>query len=188
MVVKTCKQCKLDKNSDDFYKHKCVCKTCCSENKKIYNKKNKKKQSEVFKIWYEKTKADRREHKRLYAKNKRKTDKLFHLRESISRLIRTSITRNNYKKKSKTQEIIGCSFEEFKIHIESQFESWMVWGNRGKYNGKYNYGWDMDHIIPVSSAQTEEEIIKLNHYTNFQPLCSKVNRDEKKDNLFFKRK
>lgn len=40
-----------------------------------------------------------------------------------------------------------------------------------------------DHMIPVTSAKTEEEIIKRNHYTNLQPLCSKINRDIKKDKL-----
>ena len=39
----------------------------------------------------------------------------------------------------------------------------------------------MDHIIPISIAETEEDIIRLNHYTNLQPLCSKVNRDIKRD-------
>lgn len=66
---------------------------------------------------------------------------------------------------------------------DSKFEPWMTWGNRGLYNGELNYGWDIDHIIPVSSAETEEGVIKLNHYTNLQPLCSKVNRDIKKDNF-----
>jgi hypothetical protein len=55
--------------------------------------------------------------------------------------------------------------------------------NRGLYNGELNYGWDIDHIIPLSSVNEENDIIKLNHYTNLQPLCSKVNRDIKKDNL-----
>jgi hypothetical protein len=85
-------------------------------------------------------------------------------------------------KKSKSIEILGCSFEEFKLYLESKFEPWMTWENKGLYNGELNYGWDIDHIIPISSATTEEEIIKLNHYTNLQPLCSKVNRDIKKDN------
>jgi len=38
-------------------------------------------------------------------------------------------------------------------------------------------------IIPVSSAKTEEELLLLNHYTNLQPLCSKINRDIKKSNI-----
>lgn len=33
----------------------------------------------------------------------------------------------------------------------------------------------LDHKIPISSAKTEEEIIKLNHYTNFQLLKSDEN-------------
>lgn len=59
----------------------------------------------------------------------------------------------------------------------------MNWENYGLYNGDLFFGWDIDHIIPVSSANSEEEIIKLNHYTNLQPLCSKINRDIKKDKL-----
>lgn len=90
--------------------------------------------------------------------------------------------RNGYSKKSKTHEILGCSYDEFKIHLESQFESWMTWENRGKYNGEFNYGWDIDHIIPLASAKTEEELLKLCHYTNLRPLCSKVNRDIKRAN------
>ena len=59
----------------------------------------------------------------------------------------------------------------------------MNWENYGLYNGEDNYGWDLDHIIPLSSAKSEEEVIQLNHYTNLQPLCSKVNRFIKKDNF-----
>jgi HNH endonuclease len=59
----------------------------------------------------------------------------------------------------------------------------MNWENWGKYDGKINTSWDIDHIIPISSAVTEEDILKLNHYTNLQPLCSYVNRYIKKDNL-----
>ncbi len=78
---------------------------------------------------------------------------------------------------------MGCSFEELKQHLESKFEPWMNWDNRGLYNGELNYGWDIDHVIPLSSVSEESDIIKLNHYTNLQPLCSKINRDIKKDNL-----
>jgi len=40
----------------------------------------------------------------------------------------------------------------------------MSWENYGRN------GWHVDHIIPLSSAKTEEEIYKLCHYTNLQPL------------------
>lgn len=92
-----------------------------------------------------------------------------------------SLKRNGYTKSSRTHDILGCSFEEFKLYLESKFESWMTWENHGKYNYEFNYGWDIDHIIPLSIANTEEEILKLNHYTNLQPLCSRINRNEKRD-------
>ncbi len=38
-------------------------------------------------------------------------------------------------------------------------------------------------IIPISSPKTEEDIIALNHYTNLQPLCSKINRHIKKGKI-----
>jgi len=91
----------------------------------------------------------------------------------------------NYTKKSTTYEILGCTIEEFKLHLESNFESWMNWDNRGLYNGELNYGWDIDHIIPISSATSEEDVIRLNHYTNLQPLCSYVNRYIKCDQIDF---
>jgi hypothetical protein len=47
------------------------------------------------------------------------------------------------------------------------FTEGMCWENQGE--------WHLDHIIPISSAQTEEEIFKLNHYSNFQPLWAEDN-------------
>jgi hypothetical protein len=61
----------------------------------------------------------------------------------------------------------------------------MSWNNYGLYNGEFYFGCDLDHIIPISSAKSEEEILKLNNFNNFQPLCSKINRDIKKNNLTY---
>ena len=82
---------------------------------------------------------------------------------------------------NKTYDILGCSYEDFKEYIESLWEPWMNWDNHGLYNGSEGYGWDIDHRVPISSAITEEELLKLNYFTNLQPLCSKVNRDIKKN-------
>ena len=98
--------------------------------------------------------------------------------KNLRNLIRLSIKNGSYTKKSKTEEILGCSFKEFKIYLESKFELWMTWDNHGQYTGEYNKTWHLDHIIPISSGINEEEIVKLNHFTNFQPLCSRKNLEK----------
>lgn len=84
------------------------------------------------------------------------------LKNRIRSLIRTSIRKKGYSKKSATFEILGCTVEEFYTHIESLFLPEMGWYNRDK--------WHIDHIIPLNTANTEAELIALNHYTNLRPL------------------
>jgi exonuclease III len=102
----------------------------------------------------------------------------------MSCIIRTSIHNSFRRKKiiknSKTADILGCSYDDLIKHLENKFEPWMDWNNRGLYNGTENYGWDIDHIIPIASATCEADVIRLNHYTNLQPLCSRINRDIKR--------
>lgn len=128
------------------------------------------------------TPEEKKEKKRLYYK-KRMEEPLFKLSKNIRRRILSSLKRKNLYKTTNTQIMIGCSFEDFKKHIESLWEDWMNWDNYGLYNGEPNYGWDIDHIKPTSIAKTEEEMIKLFHYTNTQPLCSYYNRVIKQDNI-----
>lgn len=123
--------------------------------------------------------------RRVYKKLKKQNDPLYKLKEACRTTIYMSIKRNGYKKESKSHEILGCSYEDFKNHIESQFENWMNWNNYGLCNNEFNYGWDIDHIVPCASAKTEEELLKLNHYTNLRPLCSHINRNIKRDRLDF---
>ncbi len=141
-----------------------------------YKRKNKAKIRKQQKE-YEKNNKDKiRQKKREYERNRLKTDDLYKLRMKIKNTIRHSFKRKGIVKNSFTKEILGCEFSEFKKHIESRLEPWMSWNNYGLYNGEEKFGWDLDHIVPVSSAITEEELIALNHHTNFQPLCSYVNR------------
>ena len=128
------------------------------------------------KEWREKNK----EKSRSYNKEKYDNNSFHKLRINVRNLIGNSIRNKNFKKLSRTEQILGCSYEEFKLHLESKFETWMNWDNRGLYNGTPNYGWDIDHIVPLNTAITLDEVIKLNHYTNLQPLCSYINRNIKK--------
>ena len=102
------------------------------------------------------------EYKKEWMRNKMKTDSLFNLKHSTRRLIFMCLRNNGYSKTSKTFNILGCTVIEFKMHLQKQFTEGMSWENQGK--------WHLDHIYPVSLAKDEDELIRLNHYTNFQPL------------------
>ena len=117
--------------------------------------------------------------------NRYNSDILFKLKRKISNSInRTLKSKSSNKNGKQSIDILGCSIEEFKQHLQSKFEPWMNWNNMGgKIITEPNVTWDIDHIIPISLATTEKEILKLNHYTNFQPLCSYINRYIKRDRL-----
>lgn len=154
-----------------------------SEKSKKYREKNRDILNEKKREWDKNRPIEeKRRYRNEYLKRKKQEDPVYNIKCLMRSYISSVLKVKGYKKNSKTVEILGCSFEEFKIYLESKFEHWMTWENKGLYNGELNYGWDIDHIIPLSSAKEEEDIIKLNHYTNLQPLCSKVNRDIKKDN------
>ena len=153
-----------------------------NQEKYLSNPDNRSKMNEYIRVYrlQEKYKIKRNETRR----NRMSNDILYKLHRTVGNLIRYSIKRLDIVKSKKTQEILGCSFEEFKIHLESNFESWMSWENYGKIEfGEFNIGWDIDHVIPISTANTEDEVIKLNHFTNLKPLCSYTNRYIKKDSI-----
>jgi hypothetical protein len=120
-------------------------------------------------------------------KERKKKDNLYKLTVDLRSKLLKYFNRLDVKsEKRRNFDIMGCSFEKFKNHIESQFENWMNWDNRGDVCEvlKPNCSWDLDHIIPLSTAKTEEELYLLNHWSNFQPLCSYVNRNIKRDNIY----
>ena len=148
---------------------------------KEYGKKNRKKISANGREWAKNNPDKIRKTNTTYVRNRRKTDILYRLKDSVGSLIRDSFRKRIYNKNQRTTEIVGCNVADFKKYIESKFEPWMNWDNYGKYNGTSDYGWDIDHIVPISSARTVEDVIKLNHYTNLRPLCSYINRYVKRN-------
>jgi hypothetical protein len=173
--VKVCSKCKLSKSIKEFGFSKkekdglsYYCKECNREYAKLNHKNNKEKCLSYRKEYHLKNKDKIKKYrkKNQFRRNKqdrerRKIDPLFKLNE----IIRVNINRYLLGKKSKkTLDILGCSIEEFKTYIEKQFKEGMNWDNHTKD------GWHLDHKIPLASAKIEEDLYKLNHYTNFQPL------------------
>ena len=145
---------------------------------KAYYEANKERLKEYRKEFRSKNWAKIRQREK-EAQIKKRQDPFYKLKDSIRNRIRASMKSKGYSKKSKTFETLGCSYEEFKTHIETQFLSWMTWDNHGNPKDgilEPNKTWDLDHIVPISSALTEEDIITLSHYSNFRPHCSYDNR------------
>jgi hypothetical protein len=144
---------------------------------------NRDSELERMKQWKKTNREHLSKYQQKYYKEREAVDEVFKLRNAVSSTIYAAFKRKGYSKDTKTFDILGCDYETFKTHIESQLEDWMTWDNYGKYNGKPNFGWDLDHIKPSSLSESIEDVYILNHYTNFQPLCSYINRDVKIDKV-----
>jgi hypothetical protein len=169
-VSKKCNFCNETFIVSGRKKHSIYCSLeCVSLNKKKYKTeydlKNRASINERIKIY----------------RTKRSNDPILRLSKSLRERTRTAFKSNYWRKHGKNEEYLGCTYKEFKDYIFSLKESWMTLENYGLYNGQKNYGWDIDHIIPISSAKTKEELISLCHYKNLKPLCSYENRVLKRD-------
>lgn len=103
---------------------------------------------------------------KLYCRRKRQEDILFKLKEVLRNRLISYCKNKKIRKTEKTMILLGCSINFFRNYIENLFTEGMNWNNYGRGNDK----WNIDHIIPLSSATTSEDLYKLNHYTNLQPL------------------
>lgn len=123
-----------------------------SKQKKIYAAKNRIKSN-------------------LQSKRRREIDVVYRFKGNARTRIGQAIKASGFRKGSKTEQILGCSWEAFKSHIESQFLPGMSWKNWGRGADC----WHVDHVIPLCSAKTQEGMDRLCHYSNTQPLWEEDN-------------
>ena len=166
-----CLCCGVDISSKPIRSKYCS-KQCWSKHyNKEYNLTNQTlnnfKKREKRKLPEEKDKI--RKYRRKYVCHKKHTDEFYRFKSNIRLLIWGSFYRKDFKKCKKTEQILGCTIPEFKDHIEKQ----MPIGKSIKDLGRYGY--HIDHKISVATAKTQEDVIKLCHYTNLQPLWWKDN-------------
>ena len=97
-----------------------------------------------------------------YNRERRKNDDLLDLKHKLRQRIYWVFKKSGYQKNQHTRDILGAEWSEVKEYIERKFTYGMTWDNHGE--------WHIDHIIPLSRATSEKELIELNHHTNLQPL------------------
>ena len=191
METKICSKCKIEKDLHEFGKDSSrkngvsyLCKLCLIEKSRSYKKNNNDKVLISYSLYREnnkeKMKLSRNEYRKknkdkikkyrtYYSDKRRKESNVIRISENIRRRINIFLKTKQVRKKNNTFEIVGCTPEFLKEYLENKFTEGMSWDNYGYY------GWHIDHIIPLSSAKTEEEIYKLCHYTNLQPLWANDN-------------
>jgi len=164
VLSKVCRVCQKEKSLDLFPKNENRCKACRAEYDKVYARQNPEKRAASQKRYNSKNKV--KANKRYNVK--RATDPLFRLRGNLSSLIRKVLQAKGYSKTSKTFELLGADIVTVQDHlIKTAINTY------GFHDFSLSY--HLDHIVPVSLAKTEAELIELQHYTNLQYLYPKDN-------------
>jgi hypothetical protein len=162
MKSKLCKGCNEFRLLTEFSKSKSEydglqrrCKQC----NKSHNDKVKYKFQLYQPLYRDKNRKILNEKRREKERNKSIESRLIgNIRSRISIVVK----KKGIVKSRKTKEIVGCNPNELINHLKSKFLTGMSIDNYGK--------WEIDHIIPISSAKSIDDIYRLNHYTNLQPL------------------
>jgi len=190
--TKMCTKCKQEVLLTSFYKDKGTksglgsrCKDCvkiCAKESQLNNADYRK---EYLKVYEQENKENiilnRRvyrenniEYFREYAKNyqvkRRGEDELFRVKHNVRNRLWCAFKNNNWKKEGSVK-LLGAEYETVVEYLESLFLENMSWDNYGRcVEGDCNNYWHIDHIIPLNTAKTKEELEILCHYTNLQPL------------------
>lgn len=165
-----CIGCKVRKPIGEFYR---VADTRCKECEKIRMKEYRTNFPLQRKGTKDKWKNNNLELvkklKKNHFKRRMKNDPVFRAITYMRRRLYSYSKKKNIKKETPFMKIIGITPEGFRDHISSMFKEGMSWDNYGMYT------WHLDHIIPISTATTMEELERLSHYTNIQPLWREEN-------------
>lgn len=100
-------------------------------------------------------------------------DPAFAAMQTVRRRILIALKRSGLNKSSKTVDLIGCTIQELKRHLEGKFLKGMSWENRQL--------WQIDHIVPLNFFLINYDLSKKSvqqiafHHSNLQPLWSQDN-------------
>lgn len=139
------------------------------EQSKRYWLKNRAKLLERKREYDKKNREKLNKQKKEYIKERRKNDPNFRIACRLRRRTNVGIISQGGIKSASTQELLGCSFDEARIHIENQFIEGMCWENYPD--------WEIDHIRPCASFDLTdpEQQKQCFHWSNLQPMWAENN-------------
>lgn len=162
---KLCVRCSQVKVVSEFYKSRdkksgltAHCKACMLTRQAEFYRSNKVRLKQERLRFSEKNKARYKE--------RRSEDQSFRIKCNLRTRLSMAV-RNDVKSGSAVQDL-GCSIEDFKSFLQSQFQPGMSWNNYGKGMGF----WNIDHIMPLSAFDltNRQHVLLACHYGNLQPL------------------
>lgn len=139
------------------------------ERRREYAKKNRDKINKAWNAKYHSNPKAVIARNGEYSKKRRKVDVNYRIISNM-RAMFSSVLRGHNKSK-RTMELLGCTIEQFRAHLESQFKDGMTWDN-------YGYkGWHVDHLTPCThfNMALESDQRKCFHWTNLAPLWGTEN-------------
>jgi hypothetical protein len=168
--LKTCTKCGVEKAVVMFAKNNRLksgyasdCKDCRNNYRLNWDNSNREHRRTLTQKW----RNDNRSHVNLTCQQYRKTY-LNHIISTMRSRIHSAIKNASYSKKQSTICALGIDYKKYCEYLSNKFVNGMTLENYGSV-------WHIDHIIPLASAKSEQELIKLLHYTNTQPLFAKDN-------------
>jgi hypothetical protein len=173
---KICRKCDKELDLEFFHKHKggkygvdTICKTC------ILTIVNNPQGIERAKKWNKDNKEIVNKRAVLRDKILSKEDPQYRIKKHLRvRMWEVIIKKAKSTRDGKIEDIIGCSIENYRNHIEKQFKPDMTWENHGIL-------WEIDHIKPLDSFDLTKPINQKQafSYLNTQPLYKSENRSKK---------
>lgn len=182
--MRVCSVCKIEQPLEDYPRDKRKkegrsyrCKACNKIKNKRYYEANKadmnRKRTErrkdnpaqdEYDRQYREANKDHLNELQKVRYHKKKHDPVYAMSIRARNRVRRALKEN---KDRESDFYLGCSYHDLAKHLEGQFVEGMSWENMGK--------WHIDHVVPIASASTLEELYPLLHFTNLQPLWAKDN-------------
>lgn len=189
--LQVCSKCKRALPKDQFWVDKRLkrgtlsqCKECMSKRYAGWVKRKPEVRKKIDRKWraahrtelntrtreyYRANKPRITEQAKHYLRKRRATEPLYRVKQGLRARLSQALKGNI--KAATTMQLVGCTIEELKAHLESLFSPGMSWDNYGAQ------GWHIDHIMPCSSFDllNPAQQAECFHYTNLQPLWAKDN-------------
>lgn len=172
--MKVCGFCKLEKERTEYNKNKTQkdglqdkCRECQHSTALTYRKKNRAAKAAYDRKYQSDNKERLNSVKRTYAACRKANDPAYALLRNLR--TRVSQAMDGRGKDAPTIELLGCTADQFREHVESQFVDGMGWSQRGL--------WHLDHSLPISAfdlAKPKHQRYAF-HWSNCQPMWAEDN-------------